>query len=142
VLRLLARAGQPLAVVSLGALSGAVEAVFLIVVGLAWATRGRAGVLESARSFVEWELRRLSLPPMSTEGPRVLGYLIARLLPALLGAVTAGLLVVGLVLAGIVTHAFATGQMAAAELAMQVVIGSALLAINLQIGRASCRERV
>ncbi|MCM4078478.1 sensor histidine kinase [Paractinoplanes hotanensis] len=131
-LRLLIRAGQPLAVVSLGALSGAGEVLFLIVAGLAWRSRGRAGVLESARQIVAWELRRLSLPPMSADAPRMLGYLVARLLPAALGAVAAGLLLVGLVLAGIVTQAVLTGQMSGAELVMQIVIGSALLALNIQ----------
>jgi len=131
-LRLLIRAGQPLAVVSLGALSGAAEVLFLVVAGLAWRSRGRAGVLESARQIVAWELRRLSLPPMSADAPRMLGYLVARLLPAVLGAVTAGLLLVGLVLAGIVTQAVVTGQMSGAELVMQIVIGSALLALNIQ----------
>jgi signal transduction histidine kinase len=132
VLRLLVRAGQPLAAVSLGALSGVAEVVFLIIAGLAWATQGRAGVLERAEAIVAWEMRRLSLPPVGTDGPRMLSYLVARLLPALLGAVTAGLLGVGLVLAGIVIHAFLVGQMDVPEVAMQVVIGSALLAVNVQ----------
>ncbi|MCO8270567.1 hypothetical protein M1L60_08145 [Actinoplanes sp. TRM 88003] len=73
-LRLVMRAGRPLPVVSLGALSGVVEAVFLVIAGLVWATRGRAGVLESARGIVAWEMRRLSLPPVSTDGPRMLGF--------------------------------------------------------------------
>ncbi len=118
--------------VAFGALSGAAEAVFLVLAGLVWPTRGRAVVLEAAQGLVAWERRRLRLPPVRVRGPRVFGYLGARLAPAVLGAVTSGLLVVGLVLAGIVTRALVAGRMSAGEALLQVVIGGLLLALNIQ----------
>ncbi|WP_250007394.1 sensor histidine kinase [Actinoplanes sp. M2I2] len=131
-LRLIGRAGQPLSVVALGALSGVAGILFLVIAGLVWPTRARDGVLRGARRLVAWERRRLSLPPVPIDGPRVLAYLGARLAPGLLGAVTSGLLVVGLVLAGIVTRAFAAGRMSAFEVGVQVLIGGLLLALNVQ----------
>ncbi|MDW3847733.1 histidine kinase [Micromonospora sp. BRA006-A] len=67
-----------------------------------------------------------------SSGPRVVGYLAARLLPAALGALTAGLLVVGVVLAAIVARSFVAGTMTVAGFLLQVLIGAALLAVNLQ----------
>ncbi|MEE3922392.1 histidine kinase [Micromonospora sp. BRA006-A] len=69
---------------------------------------------------------------MRSSGPRVVGYLAARLLPAALGALTAGLLVVGVVLAAIVARSFVAGTMTVAGFLLQVLIGAALLAVNLQ----------
>lgn len=118
---------------ALGALSGLAEALFLFVAGLVWASPGRPVVAEHARAFADWERRRLALAPAHTpDERRLLGFLAARLLPGFLGAVTAGLLVVGLVLAGIVTQAFVTGQMSPLDVLAQVLIGSALLALNVQ----------
>ncbi|GAB3457763.1 hypothetical protein GCM10027570_40710 [Streptomonospora sediminis] len=63
---------------------------------------------------------------------RVLGYLAARLLPAALGALALALLAIGVVLASIALRSAATGNMGPAEFLMQVVIGVALLMLDLQ----------
>ncbi|MBM2622878.1 two-component sensor histidine kinase [Actinoplanes sp. LDG1-06] len=63
---------------------------------------------------------------------RVLSFLGARLVPAFLGAVTAGLLVVGVVLAVIVVRAFVSGAMSVLDVVAQVLIGTTLLGLNVQ----------
>ncbi|MFG2167077.1 sensor histidine kinase [Micromonospora chersina] len=142
------RWSRPLAGVALGVLTAATEALFLLTAGLAVvavapvpAARRRLGAaaLRHARRIAEWERRRLAIvasepppPPVRANGPRVLGYLAARLLPAALGLLTGGLLVVGVVLAGIVVRSFVAGAMTAADLLLQAFIGAALLLLNLQ----------
>ncbi|KAB1911595.1 two-component sensor histidine kinase [Micromonospora sp. AMSO31t] len=133
---------------ALGVLSAAAEVLFLLLAGLAVgavapvpAARRRLGAatLRHARRVAGWERRRLASiaaepppPPLRVSGPRVLGYLAARLLPAALGLLTGGLLVVGVVLAGIVVRSFVAGAMTAADLLVQALIGAALLLLNLQ----------
>ncbi|MBL7254108.1 sensor histidine kinase [Actinoplanes sp. LDG1-01] len=118
---------------TLGALSGAAEGLFLIVAGLVWVSPGRAVVAGHAREIAAWERRRLSLPPVHTpDERRVVAYLAARLWPAFLGTITVSLFLTGLVLVVIVVRAFATGQMGVLDLLGQALIGSALLALNIQ----------
>ncbi|MFF5171014.1 sensor histidine kinase [Micromonospora sp. NPDC000089] len=139
---------RPLAGVVLGVLTAAVESLFLLLAGLvvlavspAPAVRRRVGaaMIGYARSLAEGERRRLAViaseptpPPVRASGPRVLGYLAARLVPAVLGAVTGGLLVVGAVLAAIVLRSFAAGTLTVADLLLQGLVGAALLTVNLQ----------
>ncbi|WP_422748875.1 sensor histidine kinase [Micromonospora sp. WMMD1219] len=133
---------------AVGVLTAAAEALFLLLAGLAVvavspapAVRRRVGAttVRYARRVAEWERRRLAVvaseevpPPVRASGARVVGYLAARLLPAALGALTAGLLVVGVVLAAIVVRSFVAGTMTVAGFLLQVLIGAALLAVNLQ----------
>ncbi|RLQ06028.1 two-component sensor histidine kinase [Micromonospora sp. BL1] len=143
-----ARRGRPVAAVAVGVLTAAAEALFLLLAALAVvavspapAVRRRVGAttVRYARRVAEWERRRLAVvaseevpPPVRASGARVVGYLAARLLPAALGALTAGLLVVGVVLAAIVVRSFVAGTMTVAGFLLQVLIGAALLAVNLQ----------
>ncbi|GAB2618886.1 hypothetical protein Aab01nite_32780 [Paractinoplanes abujensis] len=130
---LVRRAGEPLAAVALGGLSGIAEGLFLVVAGLVWASPGRPVVAGHARAIAAWERRRLSLAPVHTpDERRVVAYLAARLWPAFLGAITVALFVIGLVLAAIVARAFAIGELSLLDLLGQALIGSALLAINVQ----------
>jgi signal transduction histidine kinase len=137
-----------LAGVSAGVLTAVAESLFLILAGLIMlsvatmpAVRRRVGgnVIGYARRIAEWERRRLALiagqpppPPVRVDGRRVLAYLGARLLPAALGVLTAGLLVVGVVLAGTVVRSLVAGTMTFTDFLLQVVIGSALLVVDLQ----------
>ncbi len=139
---------RPLAGVVLGVLTGAAAGVFLLLTGLVMVgvaaepvTRRRVGAIAVgyAGRIAEWERRRLAFiasqpapPPVRAGGLRVMVYLGARLLPAALGAFTAGLLVVGAVLAAIVVRSFAAGTMGLTDLLLQVVIGSGLLVLDLQ----------
>ncbi|MEV4490150.1 histidine kinase [Micromonospora coxensis] len=124
------------------------EVLFLLLAGLAVVAvspapparrRISASTIRYARRAVEWERRRLAAiaseptpPPVRASGPRVLGYLAARLLPAALGVLTAGLLVVGAVLAAIVVRSFVAGTMSTADFLLQLLIGTTLLVLNLQ----------
>ncbi|MFD2763499.1 sensor histidine kinase [Micromonospora eburnea] len=133
---------------AVGALTAAAELLFLAVAGLvvvavspAPAARRRisASTVRSAQRIARWERRRLAViasepapPPIRASGPRVLGYLAARLLPAALGVLTSGLLVVGAVLAAIVVRSFVVGTMTTADFLVQVLIGATLLVVNLQ----------
>ncbi|MFF0657493.1 sensor histidine kinase [Micromonospora tulbaghiae] len=143
-----ARRGRPVAAVAAGVLTAVAEALFLLLAGLAVvavspvpAVRRRVGAttIRYARRVAGWERRRLAVitseeppSPVRASGARVVGYLAARLLPAALGALTAGLLVVGVVLAAIVVRSFVAGTMTVAGFLLQVLIGAALLAVNLQ----------
>jgi signal transduction histidine kinase len=121
---------------ALGALSGVVEAGFLLIAGIVALVPASRPVLTAyATRLTEWERRRLlgdPAGPIRPEGRRAFRYLAARLLPAVLGVLTTGMLGVGVVLAGIVVHAAVTGQMSAMELLAQIVVGSALLLLDLQ----------
>ncbi len=139
---------RPVAGMAAGVLTAVAEALFLflaglimlVVVALPPARRPAAGiVIGEAGRIAELERRRLALiagqpppPPVRTSGPRVLAYLGARLLPAALGVLTAGLLVVGAVLAAIVVRSLVAGTMTVTEFLLQVSIGSALLVVGLQ----------
>lgn len=139
-----------------GVLTAAGEALFLLLAGLVLAgaaiappARRRAGVLLAghARRIAEWERRRL-LPaaspttPVRSSDARVLGYLAARLLPGALGSLTGGLLAVGAVLAAIVVRSFLAGSMSLPQFLLQVLIGSALLVVNVQaIGSVAALDR-
>jgi signal transduction histidine kinase len=142
------RWGRPVAGVAVGVLTAAAEVLFLLLAGLAvvavspapTARRGiGATILRYAQRITEWERHRLAViasepapPPVRATGPRVLGYLAARLLPAALGGLTVGLLVFGAVLAAIVVRSFVAGTMTMAGFLLQLLIGAALLAVNLQ----------
>ncbi|MFE9207125.1 sensor histidine kinase [Micromonospora sp. NPDC007230] len=142
------RWSRPVAGVAVGVLTAAAELLFLLLAGLvviavspAPAARRRIGTttVRYARRIGEWERQRLAVtaseptpPPVRATGPRVLGYLAARLLPAALGVITAGLLVVGAVLAAIVVRSFVAGTMTMAGFLLQGLIGAALLVVNLQ----------
>jgi signal transduction histidine kinase len=134
--------------VAAGVLTAAAGALFLLGAGLVMlvvapvpAIRRRVGgtVLGCAGRLAEVERRRLALiarqpapPPFRAGGRRVLAYLVVRLLPAVLGALTIGLLVVGAVLAGIVIRSLAAGTMTVTDFLLQVGIGSALFVVDLQ----------
>lgn len=143
-----ARWGRPVAGVVAGVLTAVAEVLFLLLAGIvmvavspAPAARRRisAIIVRYARRITEWERHRLAViasepppPAVRASGPRVLGYLAARLLPAVLGLLTAGLLVVGAVLAAIVVRSLVVGTMSAAGFLLQGLIGAALLLVNLQ----------
>ncbi|TDB74746.1 sensor histidine kinase [Micromonospora sp. KC723] len=132
----------------IGVLSAAGEGLLLLLAGVVTAVttvapparrRVAAVVIRYARRVVEWERRRLARfagrpdpPPVRVGASRLLAYLAVRLLPGALGALAFGLLAVGVVLAAIVVRAVLVGSMAVPQLLTQVVIGSALLVVNLQ----------
>ncbi|MEV7989657.1 histidine kinase [Micromonospora sp. NPDC085948] len=144
----IAAVARPTTGVVLGVLTAVAEVLFLLLAGLAVvalspapAVRHRTGTstVRYARRIAEWEQRRLAVsasqpppPPTQASGPRVLGYLAARLLPAALGLLTAGLLVVGAALAAIVVRSFVAGSMTVATLLLQGLVGAALLLVNMQ----------
>jgi signal transduction histidine kinase len=139
---------RPLAGVAVGVLTAAVEALLLLLAGVVTAgamvvppARRRVGpmIVGHARRVVDWERRRLARfagrpdpPPVRASPGRVLGFLAARLLPGALGALTLGLLAVGVVLAVIVVRSVVIGTTSMPQLLLQVLIGSALLVVNLQ----------
>ncbi|SIM87388.1 sensor histidine kinase [Micromonospora cremea] len=143
-----ARWSRPVGGVAVGVLTAAAEVLFLLLAGLvvvavspAPAARRRIGTatVRYAQRITDWERHRLAViaskpppPPVRASGPRVLGYLAARLLPAALGLLTAGLLVLGAVLAAIVVRSFVAGTMTTANFLLQGLIGAALLLVNLQ----------
>jgi signal transduction histidine kinase len=136
--------------VALGVLTAAAGLVFLLGAGAAMAAvaarpRARAAtaaaVHRGALRLAGIEHRRLTalapgdgppLEPVRAEGPRVLGYLAARALPGLLGALAVGLLCVGAVLASLVLESVLAGRMAVADLLVQTSIGTVLLLLLLQ----------
>ncbi|XVV11043.1 sensor histidine kinase [Actinoplanes sp. CA-131856] len=115
--------------VALGALSGIVGALFLVV---AVASGFRPALQTYARRLAEFDRRRLGLEPVRFDARHAFRFLAARLLPAFLGVLTVGMLVVGVVLAGIVVRAVATGEMSFLGLLEQMLFGSALLLLDLQ----------
>jgi signal transduction histidine kinase len=124
-----------IAAVTAGVLSGLAEVLFLLLAGLAGPRRSQ----RLARRIAGWERRRIAYatgtpsPPVGdAPASRVYGYLASRLVPAVLGALTVGLLGVGVVLAGIVLSSCAAGTMSAPDVLLQVVIGAALLVVDLQ----------
>jgi signal transduction histidine kinase len=142
------RWGQPLAGVTVGVLTAAGEALALLLAGVvaagasvAPAARRRVVtvIFGYARQVAGWERRRLARsaglpdpPPVRVGGARSVAYLAARLLPGLLGALTLGLLGVGVLLAAIVVRSVLAGTLSVPQLLLQVLIGSALLVVNLQ----------
>jgi signal transduction histidine kinase len=139
---------RPVAGVAAGVLTAAAEALFLLLAGLIMLVvaavppaRRRVGdiVIGYARRIAEMERRRIALiagqpppPPVRVSGRRVLAFLGARLVPAALGALTAGLLAVGVVLAGTVMRSLVAGTLTWSDFLLQVGIGSALLVLDLQ----------
>ncbi|MGY0231765.1 sensor histidine kinase [Longispora urticae] len=134
--------------VALGVPTAAVGLVFLLVAGLAEAVTlplpaarraVRAATLRAAALLTgleRWRLVRF-LPGAGFEvrpaaERRTLGYLAARLGPGLLGGLAVGVLGVGVVLASIVAASVLDGRMSPATFLYQVVIGAALLLINVQ----------
>ncbi|WBB69485.1 histidine kinase [Micromonospora sp. WMMD812] len=135
--------------VAVGVLTAAVELVLLLVAAVAVAgsalappARRRIGPLITRylAALVRWERRRLAallgaadpLPPVRTAGWREVGYLAARSLPGVLGALAIALLAIGLVLAWILLRAAVRGDLTVAGFLLQVVIGAVLLLVNLQ----------
>ncbi|GAA0430104.1 ATPase [Actinoplanes capillaceus] len=126
--------------VAAGAVTGVAELLFLLLAGMVAAfppVRGR--VAGAARWIAGREQRRLAWaagepapPPLPPAGPRVFGYLAARALPALLGGLVTALLVTGVALAGIVVRSVLAGTMTVPQLLGQVLLGAALLTLNLQ----------
>jgi len=144
----MARWGRPPADVAIGVLTAAGEALLLLLAGVALAgtavvpaLRRRVAVVVAryARRVVEWERRRVARsagrpdpPPTRVSDVRAIAYLAARLLPGVLGAIGLGLLACGFVLAGIVARSVLLGTMTVPQFLLQVLIGSALLGINVQ----------
>ncbi|MEU4428260.1 histidine kinase [Actinoplanes sp. NPDC024001] len=131
-----------LAAVAAGIVTALVELLFLVLAGLAAAVarpRVRPVAERYALRLVAAEQRRLAIAtgtpapaPLTGSGPRVYAYLAARIVPALMAALTVGLLLVGCWLAAIVVVAVATGTMSVPDALLQVILGGALLAGNLQ----------
>ncbi|WP_174531131.1 sensor histidine kinase, partial [Micromonospora maritima] len=79
-----------------------------------------------------WAANRPAPTPLRATDRRAVGYLALRAVPGLLGALTVGTLAVGVVLAVVLLRAVVTGGVAVPDLLLQLVIGSALLLVNLQ----------
>lgn len=140
--------GRPVAGVAVGVLTAACEAVLLLLAGVVTAGtavvpaarhRVTGVIVARARRVAEWERRRLAWsarrpapPPARADGSRVLAFLAARLVPGALGALTLGLLGVGVVLATIVLRSVVAGTMTVPRLLTQILIGSALLVVDVQ----------
>jgi signal transduction histidine kinase len=103
----------------------------------------RRAVVRSLRRYgrqaAQWERRRLAFvagapgpDPLRANDTRVFAYLAARALPAGLGLLGTGLLWVGIWLAAVVLLSVANGAMSVGDLVIQVLIGSVLLAVDLQ----------
>ncbi|MGK5739902.1 sensor histidine kinase [Micromonospora sp. URMC 103] len=135
--------------VAAGILTAAVELIFLLVAAVTGAVAALvpparrplgARTTAYAAALVRLERRRLGGllgvddPPAAerTAGRREVGYLAARLLPGLLGALAYGVLAIGLVLAGILLTATLRGDVTVPDLLLQVVIGAVLLLLNVQ----------
>ncbi|MGS2618201.1 sensor histidine kinase [Micromonospora sp. LZ34] len=135
--------------VAAGILTAAVELLFLVaaavaVAGAAVAAPARRRVHPAIRRYaarlVRLERRRLGgfltegMAPGGAPAPgwRDVGYLAARLLPGALGALAYGLFAVGAVLAAIVLWAVLRGDLDPGDAVLQVVIGAALLLVNVQ----------
>ncbi|MFC0506960.1 sensor histidine kinase [Micromonospora costi] len=135
--------------VALGVLTALADLVFLLVAAVAGAgaalvppARRRLGaaVRGYAATLVRLERRRLArllgagdeLPPGRTTGGREVGYLAARLLPGLLGALAFGVLAIGVVLAWILLSAALRGDVTVTDFLLQVLIGAILLLLNVQ----------
>lgn len=134
--------------VALGVLTAVAEALLLVagatvVAGLAPVPaarrRVRAALLRCARHAAEWERRRLAYvagepapPPTRPSDARVLGYLASRTLPGAVGLLAGCLLGVGVWLAAVVVISLVTGVMSPVDFFVQVVIGAALLLLDLQ----------
>ncbi|SCG56043.1 Signal transduction histidine kinase [Micromonospora echinaurantiaca] len=135
--------------VAAGILTAVGELLFLVVAAVAVAVaavvpparrRAHAAILRYAAGLVRLERRRLAgfltagVAPggPATRGWRDVGYLAARLLPGALGALAYGLFAVGVVLAVIVLWAVLRGTLEPADALVQVVIGAALLLVNVQ----------
>ncbi|MEV1329778.1 histidine kinase [Micromonospora costi] len=134
--------------VALGILTALADLLFLLVAAVAGAgaalvppARRRlvAAVTGYAAALVRLERRRLGplldadeLPPGRTTGGREVGYLAARLLPGLLGALAFGVLAIGVVLAWILLAAAFRGEVTVTDFLLQVVIGAILLLLNVQ----------
>ncbi|SCF28396.1 sensor histidine kinase [Micromonospora mirobrigensis] len=143
-----ARWSRSVAGVALGVPTAVAEVLFLLVAAVAVVAvspaplvRRRLGarIVRYARRIADWERRRLAVtsdepapPPIRASGPRVFGYLAARVVPATLAMLTTGLLLVGAVLAVIVVRSFVAGTMTVTGLLLQLLIGTVLLIVNLQ----------
>ncbi|SCL72297.1 Signal transduction histidine kinase [Micromonospora citrea] len=132
--------------VALGIVSAVVEALFLVVSAVAVAGaapaaparwRVRATIRRYASTLARWERDRLAqfhgveVPP-GAPPRREVAYLAARLLPGALGLLAYGVLAFGVVLAAIVVRAVLRGDLGVADALLQVVIGTALLLVNVQ----------
>ncbi|MFG3708181.1 sensor histidine kinase [Micromonospora sp. NPDC047670] len=132
--------------VALGILTAVVEAVFLVLSAVAVAgaalvpparRRVRTAVQRYATTLTGWErdrlarFHRVALPP-GAAARRQLGYLAARLLPGALGLLAYGVLAFGVVLASIVVRATLRGDLGVTDALLQVVVGAALLLVNVQ----------
>ncbi len=133
---------------TVGVLTGVAEAALLVVAAavliivspLPPARRAVARFLRRyGRRAAQWERRRLAYAagapdpdPLRATDTRVFTYLAARALPAGLGLLAAGLLWVGIWLAAVVLLSVANGTMSVGDLVIQVLIGSVLLAFDLQ----------
>ncbi|MGW4498830.1 sensor histidine kinase [Micromonospora sp. NPDC004336] len=132
--------------VALGIVSAVVEALFLVVAAVAGAgaapapaarRRVRATIRRYVGALARWERDRLArfqgveVPP-GAPPRREAAYLAARLLPGALGLLAYGVLAFGVVLAAIVVRAVLRGDLGVADALLQVVIGTALLLVNVQ----------
>ncbi len=141
--------------VAAGVFSAVAEAVLLIVAAVAVVVvsplpparyRLRRTIPRYARRAAEWERQRLAFvagepdpEPLRASDAQVLAFLAARALPAGLAVLTVVLLWVGLWLAAIVLLSVATGVMSPGDFVIQLLIGSALLAIDLQAMAGAAR---
>lgn len=144
---------RPVAAVAIGMVTAPLELLFLLLAGLVAAltaavprTRGTVGlaVARFARRLAECERRRIGPRHGVPSAPspddatsraadlRVLGFLAARILPATLAWLAAGLLAVGAILAYIVVGSFVRGDMPLPRFLGQLVVGAALLVVDLQ----------
>jgi signal transduction histidine kinase len=141
--------------VAAGVLTGAAEAALLVVAAAALIIvspvppvrrRLKQTILRYGRRAARWELRRIAVvageptpEPLRANDFRVFLYLAARSLPAALGLLSVTLLWVGIWLAAMVLLSVSTGVMSVGDFVIQVVIGSILLAVDLQAMAAVAR---
>ncbi|BCL17572.1 hypothetical protein GCM10017556_53110 [Micromonospora sagamiensis] len=139
-------AGAPVGV-ALGILTAGVGVLLLAVAAVALAAAGavppargrvRGTIRRYASALVRCERWRLArfhdadVPPATSGGWREVGYLAVRLVPGALGLLAYGVLAVGVVLASIVLLAVFRGGLGAGDALVQVVVGAALLLVNVQ----------